>query len=83
MDFLLTGIGIDKTELTRCLVTVGNNETMPLLPQFLLGEFMKTSESWIIETNIYIYIWKTLSMCYGQFVHDTTTPTNRVNSVWL
>ena len=34
------------------LVTVGNNERMHLLPDSLLGGFMKTSEGWISETSL-------------------------------
>ena len=34
------------------VVTVGNNETMSLRPDSLLGEFMKASESRISETAL-------------------------------
>ena len=33
------------------VVTVGNNETTPLWPESLLGEFTKESESRVTETN--------------------------------
>ena len=33
------------------VVTVGNNETTPLLPDFLLGGFTKPSESRVSETE--------------------------------
>ena len=33
------------------VVTVDNNEMMPLLPDYLLGGFTEPSESWISETS--------------------------------
>ena len=38
------------TSTQNGVITVGNNETMPLRPDSLLGKFMKASESWINET---------------------------------
>ena len=34
-------------------MTVGNNETTPLLPDSLLGEFTKPSESQISKSNLW------------------------------
>ena len=36
------------------VVTVGNNETTPMIPDFLIDEFVKASESRLSETTI---IW--------------------------
>ena len=49
---MLTGCWLFTGTLTQNgVVTVGNNKTTPLLPDSLLGEFTKASESWISDTT--------------------------------